>query len=168
MTAVKKTGRQLGKRWALYLMIGIGLLGLLSWGVIIARDDDDTGIRPASVVSHGGPVKDYVSLIDSLRGQAAAVEPKGDTSQPFLSGSGYMVSVNGQNVQVFEYPNSKSARADADKISSDGSTIGNSMVSWVDTPHFYKKERVIVIYIGRDAKTLDLLTKTLGSQFAGR
>lgn len=167
MTAISKVGNQLGRRSVVYLLVSVGLLGLLSWRVLSAIDGGDKDTSPPAVVSHGGPVKDYVSLIDNLRGQEAVVEPKSDTSQPFLGGKGYIITVNSQDVQVFEYADSKSAKTDADKISSDGSTVGNSMVSWVDTPHFYKKEKIIVIYIGNDAKTLDLLTKTLGSQFAG-
>ncbi len=36
----------------------------------------------------GGPVTDYVSLIDNLRAAGATVEPAGDISQPFFSVKG--------------------------------------------------------------------------------
>lgn len=35
--------------------------------------------------SHGGPVKDYVSLIDHLRAASATVVPTGTVTQPFFS-----------------------------------------------------------------------------------
>lgn len=166
MTAIKKAGKQLGRRWAVYLLITIGLLGLLGWGIFYATDGG-TEVSPPGAVSHGGPVKDYVSLIDNLRGQGAAVGPKAGANQTFFSGTGYLINVNGQDVQVFEYPDAAAAKKDADKVSSDGSTIGTSMVTWVDTPHFYKKGRLIVLYVGNDAKTLGILNKVLGPQFAG-
>ncbi|MCH8893058.1 MAG: hypothetical protein IIB32_06120 [Chloroflexi bacterium] len=37
------------------------------------------------IVSHGGPVKDYVSLVDNLRAAGATVDPAGTVSQPFFA-----------------------------------------------------------------------------------
>ena len=37
------------------------------------------------IVSHGGPVKDYVSLVDGLRAAGATVDPAGTLSQPFFA-----------------------------------------------------------------------------------
>ena len=41
------------------------------------------------------------------------------------------------------------------------------MITWIDTPHFYKAGKIIVLYIGSDATVLDLLKGALGPQFAG-
>ena len=41
-------------------------------------------------------------------------------------------------------------------------------ISWIAPPHFFRKERVIVLYLGTDAKVLAVLTELLGAQFAGR
>ncbi len=57
---------------------------------------------------------------------------------------------------------------EAYEISSDGGSIGTSMVTWIDAPHFYKGGRIIVLHVGSDAPVLDLLEGALGSQFAGR
>jgi hypothetical protein len=37
------------------------------------------------IVSHGGPVNDYVSLVDNLRVAGAAFDPAGNVSQPFFA-----------------------------------------------------------------------------------
>ena len=40
------------------------------------------------IVSHGGPVDDYVSLVDNLRAAGATVDPAGTVSQPFFAPQG--------------------------------------------------------------------------------
>ena len=122
----------------------------------------------APVSSHGGPVRDYVSLIDNLRAAGATVEPAGEVSQPFFSVPGYVIAVNGEQVQVFEYQDEAAADAEAATVSPDGSTVGRTAVSWVAPPHFFKNGRVIVLYVGSNPATLDLLQRALGPQFAGR
>ncbi len=123
---------------------------------------------PPPVVSHGGPVTDYVSLFDNLRAAGATVEPAGDISQPFFSVKGNAITVNGENVQVFEYADAATADTEAALVSPDGSSVGITMVSWVATPHFYKTGRLIVLYVGDDTAVQNVLEAVLGSQFAGR
>ena len=123
---------------------------------------------PPPVVSHGGPVTDYVSLFDTLRAAGATVEPAGDISQPFFSVKGLVITVNNSDVQVFEYADAATADTEAALVSPDGSSIGTTMVSWVATPHFYKTGKLIVLYVGDDTAVQNMLEDVLGSQFAGR
>ncbi len=131
-----------------------------------------TGQQPPSpqppVVSHGGPVTDYVSLIDNLRAAGATVEVEGEITQPFFAVEGNIVIVNGGSVQVFEYTDVATAEAEAALVSPDGSSVGTTMVGWVATPHFYKVGRLIVLYVGDDTAVINMLEAELGSQFAGR
>jgi len=113
-------------------------------------------------------VTDYVSLIDNLRAAGATVEPKGEVSQAFFSVKGQVMSVNGGEVQVFEYADESAAEADAALISPDGGSIGTSMVTWVAAPHFYKIGKLIVLYVGNDSAVMKVLESVLGPQFAGR
>ena len=53
-------------------------------------------------------------------------------------------------------------------MSPDGSSIGISMPFWVDDPHFYYKEKIIMLYVGDDPAIEELLESVLGRQFAGR
>lgn len=41
-------------------------------------------------------------------------------------------------------------------------------VAWAAAPHFFRKERAFVLYLGNDPAIIGLLTKLLGPQFAGR
>ena len=118
-------------------------------------------------VSHGGLVKDYISLIDNLRQAGATVEPAGELTQPFFSVNGAVITVNGSDVQVFEYADAADAEAEAALVSPDGSSIGTSNVRWIASPHFYRAEKLIVLYIGDSEAITDLLESVLGQQFAG-
>lgn len=77
-------------------------------------------------------VEDKSGLLEAL--QAAGVEVEsGDTiEQAFFSVPGEIFKVNGVDVQVFEYLSAEAMGTEASQISPDGSTIGTSMVSWVN------------------------------------
>lgn len=118
--------------------------------------------------SHGGPVKDYVSLTDHLRAAGASVVPAGTVTQPFFSVTGQVITVNGEQVQVYEYANEDSANADAARIAPGGDMVGNTIIDWVAPPHFYRKSRIIVLYVGTNTSVMRVLQTVLGSQYAGR
>ncbi len=112
-------------------------------------------------------VMDYDTLVDTLESAGTTVEPAGTVTQPFFTPLGQVINVEGQDVQVFEYDDEADADGEADLVSPDGSSVGTSMMTWIATPHFYKSGRVIVLYVGDQNVTIDLLEDTLGSQFAG-
>ncbi len=113
-------------------------------------------------------LEDKASLIAALEAAGAMVEAGEPISQTFFTPEGSIIKVNSADVQVFEYNSSDEMENEASQVSSDGGSIGTSMVTWMDTPHFYKTGRIIVLYLGSDAAVLDLLEGTLGPQFAGR
>ncbi|HYN87782.1 MAG TPA: hypothetical protein VER55_04605 [Ardenticatenaceae bacterium] len=117
--------------------------------------------------SEGGTVEDLAGLVSALEGQGANVEEGETVEQSFFPVSGRIVRVNGQDVQVFEFEDVDAAQAAAATVDRTGSSIGTSMVGWVDTPHFYHQGRLIVLYIGSDAAVLEALEAALGAQFAG-
>ncbi len=121
-----------------------------------------------TVVSHGGPVIDYVILVDSLRAAGATVDPAGTISQPFFVPEGQLLTVNGADIQAFFFPSEVEANAIAATVSADGSSVGTSMISWIAPPHFYKAGRLIVVYVGSDSSVINILQEIMGSQFAGR
>ena len=107
-------------------MVAILMLG--AYGIGCSSD------KPTA--AHDGPTTDYVSLIDNLRAAGATVEPAGEVDQPFFAVSGNIITVNGDDVQVFEYADAAAAEAEAALVSPDGSSVGLSMIGWVATPHF--------------------------------
>lgn len=131
-------------------------------------ESDEPSELETPIVSPGGPVTDYVSLIDQLRTAGATVELAGAVSQPFFSVKGQVIKVNGEDVQVFEYTDAAAAEAEAATVSPDGGSIGISMVTWVAAPHFYKTGKLIVLYVGDNQTIITTLETALGPQFAGR
>jgi hypothetical protein len=70
-------------------------------------------------------------------------------------------------VQVFEFASASDVDTAAGTVAADGSSIGTGMMAWISTPHFYKSGKLIVLYIGDESATIDVLIDVLGSQFAG-
>lgn len=145
--------------------IGVLLLFVLVLGIVTACGRG-TAASP-DAVSHGNEVTDYVSLVDALRAEGATVEPAGSVSQPFFSVEGQAVTVNGEQVQVFEFADAATVDAAAEDISPDGSSVGTSMMTWVAPPHFYKAGKLIVLYVGENEAVLTALESVLGEQIAG-
>ncbi|HEX9037626.1 MAG TPA: hypothetical protein VF808_11615 [Ktedonobacterales bacterium] len=145
------------RRWWVIL---IGVLGLLA---VVAAVIQFTGMS-------------YASLRDDVRAHGAHVEENGVGAQPFPRGADHRLTVNGANVDVFEYWTFIGASLDAARISRDGSTfnqgigpLGGSAVTvdFVAPPHWFHSGRVIVLYVGYDRSVMTLLGATLGPQIAG-
>ena len=113
-------------------------------------------------------VEDQASLIAALEASGATVELGEPITQPFFSPEGNIINVNGADVQVFEYESAEAMENEAAQVDPDGGSIGTTMVTWVDTPHFYKAGSMIVLYVGSDETVLGLLESVMGAQFAGR
>jgi len=124
--------------------------------------------QPPNTQLHGSAVKDYASLVNTLKEKGNVVTFQSEMSQPFFSVKGSTITVDGESIQVFEYASVSNAETEAQKVSSNGGSVGTSMMSWIKSPHFYKKAKLIVIYIGDNQKTKDLLTSVIGKQFAGK
>ena len=136
----------------------------------------DSNPPTTTIVSHGGPVKDYVSLVDNLRAAGATVDPAGTESGSYFAPQGQLLTVNGEGISAYEFGSAEEADAGAEGVSASGSSIVttfadgtgiSTMVTWVESPHFYKAGKLIVLYVGCDSDVIDVLQETMGPQFAG-
>ena len=130
----------------------------------------------APIVSHGGAVKDYVSLVDNLRAAGAAVDPAGTGSADYFAPQGQLLTVNGERVETFEFASAEEADAAAGGVSANGLSIVTTMadgtqrarmIDWFVPPHYYKAGRLIALYVGSDNDVIDALQNAMGPQFAG-
>ena len=107
-------------------------------------------------------------------------EPLADVQRPFLRPKGTLLRLSGGDlaapaeVESYNYDDrdldtngAAAAQADAAQIQPDGQPKTGS-VAWPAPPHFFLKERVLVLYVGSDPTVLARLTDLLGPQFAGQ
>src|SRR3989344_7859041 len=114
------------------------------------------GIQQPSDEAKKVETTDFTSLVDNLRKSGTNVELAGDVDQPFLGPLGSVIYVNDEEVQVYEYESTEEIEADAIEIPADGSDFDTTIIEWYSDPHFYKKEKMIVFYIGKDEQVLSL------------
>ena len=135
---------------------------LLAMGIIA------TSCAPTAGVTVGEPIDSYDGLVAALRENGSTVDSVGPISQPFFVPEGQVIRVDGHEVQVFEFTIEQDAQSAAETISPDGSSVGTSMILWVEAPHFYKSGKLIILYVGEEDAVVDVLEVVLGAQIAGR
>lgn len=140
-----------------------------------------------NVTSHqcGVPVRDHVGFIDALRCDGFRAEPTGQTTLPPLRVPGTIVLVTDLRSARLSAPAELTSfwyddtdlggdaraivEADARKFAPDGSLRDPSQhIYYGGTPHLFRRERVLVIYTGDDRAMVEVLSRLLGPQFAGR
>ena len=146
------------------------------WSFTIVSSEDAQAGSP-----DGSDASDYdnKSLIDDLARAGATVEELGGPSESPIGFSvgGPRVAVNGGLIQVYQFPDGRAADTEAGYVSPDGYNItvplgGDRSMSthsgWLAPPHYYKKGRVILRYVGDNMVVLEVLEAVLGPQFAGQ
>ena len=125
--------------------------------------------RPPKPRPAAGPEKNLGSLVEGLRAAGLKAERSGEmVSQPFFSVEGQTITVEGEQVQVFEFATAREAEARAKLVDASGSSVGTSKMAWMAPPHFYRGGRMIVLYVGDNRSVTGALTGLLGPQFAGQ
>lgn len=106
------------------------------------------------------------ALTAALVRQGFVVHAADTIQQPFFSVAARVFTVDGRDLQVYEYASGAAAAAEAAKIHP-GGMIGTSSPMWIAPPHFFHRDRLIVIYLGADPKAISALTEILGPELAG-
>jgi len=122
----------------------------------------------ASTAVQTAAVQDLNGLMTALQTAGMNVSAAGAVSQPLFSVPGQSVTVNGQEVQVYVFDTTEAMEAAAAQVSPDAATVGTTTPTWTSDPHFYKADRLIVVFVGQDQKIIDILSNAFGPQFAGR
>lgn len=157
-------------RWPLRL-ITILFVAVLTVGCG-SRLPFDVSLAP-TLVPEAAPSDELTlaSFAHSVSESGAAVALRGGVKQPFFAVDGQVVDIEGEPVQVYEYQGVDEARMAANTVTADGSAIAagdnTTLVDWISTPHFYQRDRLIVVYVGEQDAVLNVLDGTLGAAFAG-
>ncbi len=125
-------------------------------------------VYQASDEAADGPIDSYDGLVAALLANGSTVDPAGPLTQPFFVPEGKLIKVDGNDVQVFEFPTEPDAQSAIESVSPDGSSVGTTMILWVEAPHFYRSGKLIVLYVGEEVAVVDALEVVLGAQIAGR
>ena len=80
----------------------------------------------------------------------------------FFSSPGQIMTLGGDNIEVFEYSDNGTALADISLFKKSSETrIG----SWKKNINLYESENLIVFYMGQNNKIINLLNDVLGQRF---
>ena len=105
-------------------------------------------------------------FVHNLRQQGLTVA-MGDQISPqdnrFFSVPAQQIRVNDAQVNAFVYPSAQIASAEAALISEDGQPSPTARISWVSTPRFYRKDALIVLYVGCRQEIVQALAVTVGT-----
>ena len=105
--------------------------------------------HPSSVVSHGGPVRDHVSLVDNLRRRGLKVDIAGPARELHAATAAVVLRVSGPGLGPVEITSYDRGTAEtASRLQGGG--------------HLYRSERVLVLYHGDDKPLVRLLGDLLG------
>jgi hypothetical protein len=110
-----------------------------------------------------------LDLLADLAAQGAQVNASPERiSKPYLSVPGNIVQVNGQPVQVFQYADAAALAADVASLAPNASSIDGRPVVWPAAPHFWRKGGLLALAVSNDQALVELISRVLGAQFAGR
>lgn len=95
-----------------------------------------------------------------------------DVGDSILSGKQKSLKINEDEfIYAYIYENTDKMNKDISHLSQDGFGYddGNKqiVIDWMYQPHFYKKENMVVLYIGRNEKILDTLENIMNRPFIG-
>ncbi len=136
-------------------------LALAAAVALMPACEEETG-RPTEVPGTAGT--ETSQLILALRDLAVTAEvvdivPAGSG---ILSAPATRVTVGGAMVTVFEFATVAEAEAEARRVPDI-----LAVTRWMAPPHFFRGNRLIVLYVGTDEAVIGPLQRLLGPQFAG-
>lgn len=121
----------------------------------------DSGVYGTAISSPN--LQEYSQLVRAI--QTWGLNPKevGSIQQPyFKDADGHVFNVNNQQVQVFNFKDAAAQKQAAQQITEQGKKIASTPMVWSDDPHFWASGRMIVLYVGKDQNTIQMLTSLLG------
>ncbi len=105
-------------------------------------------------------------LIAGLRQRGVHPRLEGRSMVPWLGaapGQAYQIGDGDSGLYVHLYCSVEAAKSAASQIPP---TADNGMSDWIDEPHFYRCDRLIVLYLGRNSKVIGALEDVCGPAFA--
>jgi hypothetical protein len=115
---------------------------------------------PQTGPGDAGVPDDLQEVIRVLQAAGATVEVGDEVQQDFVSATGRIIVIDGEEVRFFTYPSAEELELQASQLANQGDPESE--------PRFYKLGSMLVFYAGRDPGVRDLLEDVLGAHEAGQ
>ena len=105
----------------------------------------------------------FNKLVTELKSRGYTIEIN-DNENSMLPGAESKELAIHQNevISVFVYENRALMEKNSEDVSNNSGFYG-----WISDPHFYKKENIIVLYVGKNVEIINNLNQTIGEQLVG-
>ncbi len=104
-----------------------------------------------------GPVTE--SFVKELKTEHFSAIPTASVKRLPLSVQGRMISIDGDNIQVFEYDNAEVAQKEAYALVSQYENADKNSASSEKNEHIYLKDKLVIFYLGSDESIMNLISK---------
>lgn len=151
-------------------LLALALLALLALALLAngtPSQQTPSGAKDVAFAQYLQAKAVYQAFLKQLRATGAAVVEVDRSGPPLLDGYGFGLTVNGGWVEVYAYATLQGADIDAASISPDGSTVAHKVYHWSAPIHLFRRDQLIVFYMGEDRRVIAPLASLLGPQFAG-
>ena len=111
---------------------------------------------------------DAIAFFDKLEKYEPGIRAENTSKVIFFNVEAKNIKIGEGKIQIFEYPSAEEMEKEASRISDDGYQVKNVMINWIKPPHFYKKDSLLIVYLGENRSIMDELEKIVGKQFKGK
>jgi len=120
----------------------------------------------------------YAAFLELLESSGFTFEEAYTNPPDWLSVGTRIIRIGDELITIYEYDSNEAMENDSVFISPSGFSIerpdptneGYSFgveISWVSWPYWFKRDYVIVLYVGENRLIIDILTEIFGNNFAG-
>lgn len=158
--------KKLSKLLILGLIVMIAVVGIIGCGSI-EKSDNEFDLEQFEIEMKS---KGYEYERPDLEGGLLASVSQCLHLKDNIMIDGKQVILYDTEIVVYSYENSEEMEKSASLLNEDASIINKEQpieIEWPKKPHFYKKGKIIVQYIGEDEEIVTDLDKIMGKQFAG-
>lgn len=135
---------------------------------------DPSGADAPSTIAPGepnpsAPLADVEALVQRLGELGVEAGYEGQSlEQSFLLPGAHILTIDGEEVRVYQYESVEQLKQDAAKISVDGGMLDGTPVRWIAPPRFYARSTLIALYVGTNDDIIGALEGLFGLPFAGQ
>ncbi|HET7092678.1 MAG TPA: penicillin-binding transpeptidase domain-containing protein [Thermomicrobiales bacterium] len=99
-----------------------------------------------------------------LLGKVLTIETTDQTaSYPFFKTQAQILRADGQELQIFVYPDIQSRKSDWARISSDGRLVAGKEVNWPDRPNFSAQGNILALLLSSDSRLANRVERAIGT-----